>query len=149
VFHDVGAFRNRKTTFRSSTCFADSEPGFTLQVLTTPLSLCGCGLYAAIPCAKNHVKPSVKYKQLYLQNLISKKLINFIVKPSKMENQANQMQEENLSEIKTETVLVEEEVLEPIVRSKWQYIVFQILFLLGGVILFVIINYIFGFMKGN
>ena len=66
-----------------------------------------------------------------------------------MENQANQMQEENLSEIKTETVLVEEEVLEPIVRSKWQYIVFQILFLLGGVILFVIINYIFGFMKGN
>jgi len=66
-----------------------------------------------------------------------------------MENQSNHMKEENLSEIKTETVLVEEEVFEPIVRSKWQYALIQVAFLLGGILLFVIINYIFGFMKGN
>lgn len=66
-----------------------------------------------------------------------------------MENQSNTQPEEKPIEIKTDAALVEEEVFEPIVRSKWQYILIQVAFLLGGVILFVIINYIFGFMKGN
>lgn len=66
-----------------------------------------------------------------------------------MENQPNDLQEEKPVEINTDAALVEEEVLEPIVRSKWQYILIQIAFLVGGILLFVIINYIFGFMKGN
>jgi hypothetical protein len=61
-----------------------------------------------------------------------------------MENQNNKPEYKSSEEISS-TELNE----EPYTRSKWQYIVFQILFLLSGVILFVIINYIFGFMKGN
>jgi len=66
-----------------------------------------------------------------------------------MENQSDNQQEEQPVEINTDAALVEEEVLEPIVRSKWQYALIQVAFLLGGILLFVIINYIFGFMKGN
>ena len=66
-----------------------------------------------------------------------------------MENQSNNQQDEKPVEIKTEAALAEEEMFEPIVRSKWQYVLIQVAFLAGGILLFVIINYIFGFMKGN
>ena len=35
------------------------------------------------------------------------------------------------------------------IQAGWKGLIYQVLFLLGGILFFVIINYIFGFMKGN
>lgn len=42
-----------------------------------------------------------------------------------------------------------EENKQAIIRGKWQNMLIQMAFLLAGILLFVFINYIFGFMKGN
>ncbi len=69
-----------------------------------------------------------------------------------METEENKLNNENpnggaIDTLGNGEMMAENEVTE--VQAKWKGMLYQILFLLGGILFFVIINYIFGFMKGN